>query len=608
MNIIDGLQFNSKFQYETSRYTNTDFSTEQSFYVRNLVNYYTPVDDDLQPTGPSAVPMGAISSFSKGKNHSALFRNDFSLDKVFGEKHAISAVLGNEISNYYYQAWTLPTLYGITATSAGVQGQAGHFDTYDQDQSTIGGVPAEGMSHITDTWNHNRYVSFYGNASYMYDERYGVSVSARSDASNMVTSEAKYRWSPLWSVGAMWNINNEAWLKDNKTINRLTLRATYGKNGNAPTTSSARTTINTQDGLMDDFTGLYPGSISDYGNPTLRWEKTAILNLGLDFSLLNNHLFGSVDYYNKKSTDVLGQVNISSVNGTSYATFNNAAIRNNGIEVNLGTQGNVGDFGWGANLSWAYNKNKVTKLYIEANNVIDFMNNNYIPGYPISSVFTFEYGGMENGMPTIVDNEGNKTPISDMSIYSDVPEKWMHYQGTTIAPHTVSLNLSMSWKDLSLSAFFNGRFGGKMRMPKFNYTTLDYYGMRMNVFAQVGDVMDDAGKVIAQPSGSMTLPTVDGDGNPLGVFDYDYWPFYYNALNTSIEKSDYIYLSEIDLNYSLPKSLFKGNSWVKSVDVYSKLENVGLIWSANSKHYNPEYLPGSWEPQLTFTIGANVKF
>ncbi len=608
VNIIDGLQFNSKFQYETSRYTSTNYYGEESFYVRNMVNYYTPVGDDLQPTGSSVLPMGAISSTGKGKNHSALFRNDFSLDRVFGEKHAISAVLGNEISNYYYQSWTLPTLYGITATSAGTQGQTGYFDTYDQYQSAISGVPTEGKEHLTDTWNHNRYVSFYGNASYMYDERYGVSVSARSDASNMVTSEAKYRWSPLWSVGAMWNINNEAWLKDSRAINRLALRATYGKNGNAPTMSSARTTINTENGLIDDFTGLYPGSVSDYGNPTLRWEKTAILNLGVDFSLLDNHLFGSVDYYNKKSTDVLGQVSIANVNGTSYATFNNAAIRNNGIEVNLGTQGSAGDFGWGANLSWAYNKNEVTKLFIEANNVSDFMNSNYIPGYPISSIFTFEYGGMENGMPTIVDNEGNKTPISDMSVYSDAPEKWMHYQGTSIAPHTVSLNLSVSWKDLSLSAFLNGRFGGKMRMPKFDYTMLDYYGMRTNLSAPLGDLMDSDGKVVAAPSHAMPLPTVDGDGNPLSVFDYMYWPFYYNALNTSVESSDYIYLSEIDLNYSLPKSLFLGNKWVKSVEVFGKLENVGLLWTANSKHYNPMYLPGNWEPQLTFTLGANVKF
>ena len=79
-------------------------------------------------------------------------------------------------------------------------------------------------------------------------------------------------------------------------------------------------------------------------------------------------------------------------------------------------------------------------------------------------------------------------------------------------------------------------------------------------------------------------------------------------MDINIEKADYIYLSEIDLNYSLPKSLFSGKKWIRSIDVFGKLENVGLIWTANSKHYHPQYLPGSWEPQLTFTLGANVKF
>lgn len=442
----------------------------------------------------------------------------------------------------------------------------------------------------------------------MYDDRYGLSVSARSDASNMITSEAKYRWSPLWSVGAMWNLHNEKWLKDNKMLNRLTLRLTYGKNGNAPTSSSARTTINTQGGYIDDFTGLYPGSISDYGNPTLRWEKTATTNIGLDFALFNNHLYGSFDYYNKKSTDVLGTVNMAGVNGTTYGTFNNAAIQNHGIEVTLGAQGSVGDFSFSGNLNWSYNKNKVTKLYIEAADISSFLNAEYIPGYPIGAMFTYEYGGMENGIPTILDTDGNSYPITDFSIFYIKPEKMMHYQGTMIAPHTVGLNLSVSWKDLTLCAFVNGRFGGKMRMPSFNYGSLDIYGMRSNISAEVAEVMGKDGNIIATPSHMLPLPTTDGEGNAIGKYDYATWAFYYNSMNFSVEKSDYIYLSEIDLNYTLPRRLFTGNKWIKNVDVFGKLENVGLLWSANSKHYHPDYLPGSWEPQFTFTIGANVKF
>lgn len=120
--------------------------------------------------------------------------------------------------------------------------------------------------------------------------------------------------------------------------------------------------------------------------------------------------------------------------------------------------------------------------------------------------------------------------------------------------------------------------------------------------------MDQDGHVISNPSHMLPLPTVDAEGNALGKYDYMYWSFYFNNMDINIEKADYIYLSEIDLNYSLPKSLFSGKKWIRSIDVFGKLENIGLIWTANSKHYHPQYLPGSWEPQLTFTLGANVKF
>lgn len=299
---------------------------------------------------------------------------------------------------------------------------------------------------------------------------------------------------------------------------------------------------------------------------------------------------------------------MAGVNGTTYGTFNNAAIQNHGIEVTLGAQGSVGDFSFSGNLNWSYNKNKVTKLYIEAADISSFLNAEYIPGYPIGAMFTYEYGGMENGIPTILDTDGNSYPITDFSIFYMKPEKMMHYQGTMIAPHTVGLNLSVSWKDLTLCAFVNGRFGGKMRMPSFNYGSLDIYGMRSNISAEVAEVMGKDGNSVANPSHMLPLPTTDGEGNAIGKYDYATWAFYYNSMNFSVEKSDYIYLSEIDLNYTLPRSLFTGNKWIKNVDVFGKLENVGLLWSANSKHYHPDYLPGSWEPQLTFTIGANVKF
>ena len=606
VNIIEGLRFNSKFQYETSRYRQKDNNSEESFYTRYSVNYLTPADYEGNALGPSVLPAGAIVINRKGKNHSALFRNDFTFDRVFADKHAINAVAGNEISNYYYESWTNPYLYGVTANSAGINGKTGFFDTMDNSQSTMNGVPANGKEFVYTSWNHNRFVSFYGNASYMYDNRYGLSVSARSDASNLITSEPKYRWSPLWSVGAMWNMANESWLKDNNTINRLTLRLTYGKNGNAATSSSARTTISTSASSVDEATGFYPGSIYDYGNPTLRWEKTAITNVGIDFSLFNNHVYGSVDYYSKKSTDVLGSVAIASVNGTSYATFNNAELTNKGLEVSLGAIADIADVTVSGNLTYAYNKNKVTKLYTEGNTVSEMMNAYYIPGYAISPIFTFNYSGLMNGIPSFEDVNGTQYDITDFSVYYMDWRDMLHYQGTTVAPHTAGLNLNVQWKNLSVSAYFNGRFGGKMLMPKFGYNVYDVWYGKTSILQQVTDVMDAQGKPISNPQRDMPLPTVDDEGNPIGVQSYGIYSMYTRSLNTSVEDASYVYFNEINIDYAVPHKLFD-NGWVKGMSVFGKIENLGLIWSANSKHYHPDYLPGMYKPTLSFTLGANIK-
>lgn len=607
LTILEGLTFNSKFQYEQSRYNQRQTNDEESFYTRYRINYFTPGDGEGNATGKPLLPKGAIVIGSHGRNHSTLFRNDFNLDRTFGGKHAVSAVIGSEISNYYYDTYTDPYLYGVTSSSRGIIGPEGYYDTMDGSSSTVTGVPIHGLAHLAESWIHNRYVSFYGNASYMYDERYGVSASARSDASNLITSEARYRWSPLWSVGLMWNIANEHWMKGRTPLNRLTLRATYGKNGNAPSSSSARTTLNTAVTDLDEWTGEHPATIVDYGNPTLRWEKTATTNLGLDFSLWDSALYGSIDYYNKKSTDVLGSVAIAGVNGTTKATFNNAEINNHGLEVSLGTQLSFGDFCVNALLTYSYNKNKVQRLYNELSTVSDMLNSTYVTGYPMSPIFTFNYGGMKDGIPTILDADGTQIPITDPSIWTMDYTRLMHYQGSMIQPHTLGLNLTLNWKKLSLSAYVNGRFGGKMYMPSFSYYVIDNYGGKILPTVALNDLIAADGTPLTDTGYLLPLPTTDSEGNDIDVNTYGYWSFSDTSIDRNVKSASYIYLSEIDLNYELPETWFK-TGIVKGIQVYGKLEDVGLLWSANPKHYHPDYLPGTYRPATTFTLGANIDF
>lgn len=605
INIIDGLSFNSKFQYEENKYKRRNYYSEESFYTRYTVNEFTPGDYDgnVEDGAVSVLPMGGIVSPSDGKKTGIVFRNDLTFDKTFGEKHSISAVVGNEVSNYRSSLYSRPTLYGCTSSdgTGGVTMDSEYYQTMTGYTSQISGAARDGSDYLSKTLNYNRYVSFYGNASYIYDGRYGVSVSARSDASNLITSKPKYRWSPLWSVGLIYNMHNEKFMKDNRWLNRLTIRATYGQNGNACSSSSARTTINTNMSSPDYATGIYYGEISDYGNPTLRWEKTATTNIGIDFSLFGNHVFGSLDYYNKRGTDILGNVTMSSVNGTSTATYNNAEMLNRGVELTLGATANIGEVKLTGTLTYAYNKNKITKLYKELPTVSDMLNATYVEGYPMESIFTFKYAGVnEDGMPMIYNGEIGEdgtegtTTIDDINIWYDGTPDMLEYQGTTISPHTAGLSLNVDWRGFSLSALFNGRFGGKMVMPSFTYNNLSSYS-KATYNAQLHDVLNGSSSMLPLPSEN------------IDSYIYGYWTYYCNSLDINVDDASYIYCREVVLNYEFPK--FNDSSkLIKGLGLFAKVENLGLVWTANDKHYHPEYLPGTQAPTTTYTFGAKIKF
>lgn len=602
--LIDGLTLNSKFQYEENSYKRRLYSTAESFYSRFETNYFTPADFEGNVTGVTLLPKGGILQPSDGKRRGVVFRNDLSFDHTFNEVHSLSAVAGSEISNYYASLYSRPYLYGATASNGtgGREIDAGDYETMQGYTDKVPGAKVKDKDFLSRTLNYNRYVSFYGNASYTYDERYGLSLSARSDASNLITSRARYRWSPLWSIGVIWNVQNERFMKHHPFFNRLTFRATYGQNGNSSTASSARTTINTNIASPDDATGIYFGEIADYGNPTLRWEKTATTNIGLDFAILSNHLFGSLDYYNKKGEDILGTVTMSAVNGTTTATYNNASILNRGVEVTLGGNVDIGNVRFTGTLTYAYNKNKITRLYNDLNTVSDILNAEYVEGYPIGAVFAFKYAGVnDKGIPMvyngIVDKDGKEgtTTIDDDNIWFNGNPNMAKYQGTTVSPHTAGLTLGLDWKSFSLSALFKGRFGGKIRMPSFSYNDLSYFS-KATYSGELHDVLNGTNRMLPLP-----------DKNIESYVYTTYWPFFYNNLNINFENASYIYCQEVVLNYTFPQ-FNKSSKTMKGLGLFCKVENLGLLWSANSRHYNPDYLPGTEEPAITYTIGARINF
>ena len=148
------------------------------------------------------------------------------------------------------------------------------------------------------THTEDRYVSFYANGSYTFDERYSLTGSIRIDQSNLFGTDPKYQYRPLWSVGGSWQIANEPFMEDCMWLNRLNLRMTYGVGGNVPKDAGPYMTV--VDSGYNEWVGDFGSYIQNPPNSQLRWEKTASTNVGIDFSAFNSRLSGSIDYYYKK--------------------------------------------------------------------------------------------------------------------------------------------------------------------------------------------------------------------------------------------------------------------------------------------------------------------
>lgn len=609
LKIVKGLTFDTKFQYERAKLDYKDYFDESTFYVRSLINKMTVYDDDTKTVGKSYIPKGGILKGRTIDNadgttrdlpntdfESFLIRNQLNYDKTIADKHSFSVIAGTEISKSTLDSRTNPYVYGYFADKLqATTPPYGYGSSVDQFMDFEGnsGVTVPGGNTVF-KWRREKFVSFYGNASYTYDNRYTLSGSVRSDASNFITDDPKLRWSPLWSIGAKWNLRNENFLNDASALDRLELRLTYGKNGNVESSTSTKPLLNVASTLSPS-TGTITATIADNGNPFLRWEKTTSTNLGVDFAFFGNKLFGTLDFYNKKGEGIIGVVALPGAAGTTTQKFNNAGITNRGIELTLGTNVTIPNtpIRYNTSLNYAYNHNNINNLYNPSYYVYQLINGTFVEGRPVNAVYSFTYKGMKDGVPQVAGPNGSLIAFTDVAPFNrGLGLPFLNYEGTATPPHTLGWVNQISVKDFTLTAIFVGKMGGVYRNPTFNYeTTVGYDKTFVNKY--ISDVL--AGN---PDRPGFALP----DESSLFLWDR-YAPY----LSNLVESSSYIECKELTLQYSLSKRLTKAIN-VNNIKVFAQTRDLGLVWQANSKGYNPDWLPGTDRPQQTFTFGVNLQF
>ncbi len=591
--ILEGLTYDIKYQYERNEYDTNQYDNEETYYTRSTVNFYSDFDTSNLRATKSYLPAGGIKRSSSSVNFNDVLRNQLNFDRIFG-KHDITAIAGIEMSRYVTRETIYPTVYGFsetTNTSAipyyGQNDNIGNIMNYSANNSTY-------FNSLATTYadREDRYISYYGNAAYMYDERYGVTFSIRSDGSNFISKDTSLRWSPMWSVGLKWNAHKESFLSSAEWINRLSFRATYGLNGNAEKSTSTETLISASTSSIVHST---IANVVSYGNPLLKWERTKTFNAGVDFSFFRNVLSGKVDVYSRKSFDVIGSVVIPSVYGTSSQRFNNAEISNKGIEMELTGNFKIPSIGLGvkSTVTYSYNKNRIEKLYNPSIYCYQLvLPTTFVEGRSIGGIYSYEFVKTVDGIPYVKGVNGEPSSMNELTLHNTtIGLDILDYSGTTVPPHTLGWNTQLSWKGLQLSLFLTGNFGAVFRAPM---TYIPPVMSKVFVSKQIE---------LYEVSDGTLYPTWP---NANEVYMYR-WDRYIPNLSYFVESADFIKLKEIDLSWNIPRK-WLNKVHIQNMSLFVQARDLGILWAANQYDYDPEWLPGTNRPSTSVTMGVNIHF
>ncbi|QQT36995.1 SusC/RagA family TonB-linked outer membrane protein [Sphingobacterium spiritivorum] len=433
-----------------------------------------------------------------------------------------------------------------------------------------------------------RFRSYYGNLGYTYGNRYTFNASWRQDKSNLFGVDKSAQRKPAWSVGGKWLLSRESIMQDVSFINELSARVTYGIGGNSPLPGKS----SSQDVLNPYQNPYVPGGqsylITTPGNKKLTWEQTRTLNIGLDFAFLDRRLNASLDYYQRKSTDLIGSLKVNQLTGFPSIVGNVGNMTNKGIEASVNSVNiQKTDFQWTSSFTLSYNKNKVTKVNL-LNPVTTGRNQmmeQYLEGYAAFSVFAYDYAGLNaDGNPLVrlandtvslgIDNDGlpKAKDVLLMGVFQPV---WNGGLSNTFRYKDFSLNINMIYNL------------GHVMFRDVNSTYMEDFAGRG--FSDVQNFQ--SGNLHAEFANRWQKP---GDENITDI------PAFTSANNSSKRNTDYyvygkqnvvsasyIKIRDLTFSYALPRSV-TGRWKIEGLSVRAGMSNI-MLWKANTYGIDPEF-------------------
>ncbi|TCC98343.1 SusC/RagA family TonB-linked outer membrane protein [Pedobacter hiemivivus] len=590
---LPGLKAEVKYLYQHIKNNSQLTSGLERHLTRSSINQYAILQAG-QVSGYN-IPLGAIQYQTMRKAVSKNFRAQLNYEKDW-QKHAIYAIAGYELSEFDTQA--------NTSINYGYDKRTG--SSVPIDAVTVFNLNPSGNGKINtggDLFGRlDRIRSLFANAVYIYDQKYVVSASMRMDGSNYFGVKTNQKNVPLWSAGALWHLDREAFYKMN-WLPVLKLRASYGINGNLDKSNTGITTI--RNNIANAvYTNLPFASIVNIGNPELRWEKIGIANLGLDFGFKDNVVSGKVDYFFKRGTDMLGDKAFSASTGIKVLRGNYSEMKARGIDILLTSQNLNGIVKWQTNALFSTVHDWVT-LYdvIETTGASYFDNNLAKPllGKPVYGIYSYRSAGLDplNGDPRGYLKDQISKDYNRILTETTVDD--LEYNGAARPTVFGGLNNTISFRKFTFAFSISYKLGYYFRKPSVNYYSMYHLGLDKGLKKDFERRW--------QKSGDELFTNVPSQANYTEGSFRDI--FYLNSSST-IAKGDHVRLQDISLSFDLDDSNWKSIP-VKQMQLYLYANNMGVIWKANDFGLDPDLVPGTNDRlahpvPMNFSLGIKVSF
>ncbi len=544
-NLWKGLKFKTSY--------NADYT------ARNQHEYTNPV------YGFDAEVGGTVEKIST-RTFSWTFNNILTYEQTFNEKHHLNLLAGQETYKF---------------TNTFMDGQRSGFSLLGLDELSDASLIKD-LQGYTDTYN---LYSYLGRAEYDYLGKYFLSASVRSDRSSRFAPD--HAWGTFWSIGGSWKATEEDFLKGSSWLNLLTLRASYGAQGN--------------DNLGEDsYYNYYPllnvnSNLGEGGtyrrflyNKLLKWETNLNLNIGVDYSMFNNRFGGTIEFFQRKSKDLLYSKPLPPSLGYSAIDQNVGALKNTGVDVTLhGVPVKTKDFSWVVDLNMTHYKNKITEL---PQKEIISGTKKLMVGRSIYDFWIREWAGIDEktGLPLwyINNADGTKGTTSNYSAASQ------YYNSSSLPDLYGGLTNTFNYKGFSLSFLIAYSLGGKVLDQDYLFLL---------------GTGTSAGRPFATEMQHHWTPENTKTDVPKLTTIQTNWT---QTSSRFLYDASYARLKTVNLSYNLPKSLME-RAHLNNVQVYLQGENLFTLYK--HKGLDPEQSVGGttyyrYPAIKSLSAGINLSF